>query len=75
MKTIACSVLVDEDRKAVVQLPRQIAPGQHDLVVVIDEQAAKPVMDPLQGFPTIRLDHWPEDLSLRREDMYGDDGR
>ncbi len=75
MKTIECNVLVDEDRKTVVQLPAEISPGQHRLVVVIDEPAQQPDGDPLEGFPTIKLDHWPEDLSLRREDMYGDDGR
>ena len=26
-------------------------------------------------FPVISVEKWPEDLSLRREDMYGDDGR
>ena len=26
-------------------------------------------------FPVDDLGPWPEDLSLRREDMYGDDGR
>lgn len=26
-------------------------------------------------FPVISVGNWPEDLSLRREDMYGDDGR
>lgn len=26
-------------------------------------------------FPVINVGKWPEDLSLRREDMYGDDGR
>jgi len=26
-------------------------------------------------FPVDHVGHWPEDLSLRREDMYGDDGR
>ena len=25
--------------------------------------------------PVISVGKWPEDLSLRREDMYGDDGR
>ena len=25
--------------------------------------------------PTMSVGKWPEDLSLRREDMYGDDGR
>jgi hypothetical protein len=26
-------------------------------------------------FPVISVGKWPEGLSLRREDMYGDDGR
>jgi len=29
----------------------------------------------LMDFPVDDLGPWPEDLSLRREDMYGDDGR
>ena len=36
------------------------------------EQHAK--RKPLE-FPVISVGKWPEDLSLRREDMYGDDGR
>jgi hypothetical protein len=27
------------------------------------------------NFPVISIGEWPEDLSLRREDMYDDDGR
>ena len=27
------------------------------------------------NFPVISVGRWPEDLSLRREDLYGDDGR
>ena len=26
-------------------------------------------------FPVVSVGEWPTDLSLRREDMYGDDGR
>jgi hypothetical protein len=36
------------------------------------KRAAK--REPLD-FPVISVGQWPEDLSLRREDMYGDDGR
>lgn len=75
MTTIECSVLVDEDRKTVLQLPDEVAPGRHRLVVVVDQETPWPVSDPLEGFPTIEVDHWPEGLPLRREDMYGDDGR
>ena len=36
------------------------------------EQHAK--REPLD-FPVISVGKWPEDLSLRREELYGDDGR
>jgi hypothetical protein len=26
-------------------------------------------------FPVVRIDDWPENLNLSREEMYGDDGR
>ncbi|MCG5516403.1 MULTISPECIES: DUF2281 domain-containing protein [unclassified Ectothiorhodospira] len=29
----------------------------------------------LQDFPVDHIDHWPEDLGLSRDDLYGDDGR
>ncbi len=37
--------------------------------------AAQPVQDDLSDFPVDNLGPWPEHLSLRREDIYGDDGR
>ena len=57
IKTIECNVLVDEDRKAVVQLPAEIAPGQHRLVVVVDEQTPKPVIE-TAARPARRLRAW-----------------
>ena len=29
----------------------------------------------VSDFPVISVGRWPENLSLRREDLYGDDGR
>lgn len=29
----------------------------------------------MADFPVISVGKWPDELSLRREDMYGDDGR
>jgi hypothetical protein len=37
--------------------------------------AKQPVRREPLDFPVISVGKWPEDLSLRREDMYGDDGR
>lgn len=38
-------------------------------------QAKKKTRHELLNFPVISVGRWPGRLSLRREDMYGDDGR
>ncbi len=38
-------------------------------------QPERPAQRKPLDFPVISVGKWPEDLSLRREDMYGDDGR
>jgi len=38
-------------------------------------QAKQPTRRKPLNFPVISVGKWPEDLSPRREDMYGDDGR
>lgn len=80
MKTIEITATVTEDGKLTVQLPSDIPPGEHQIVLVIDE---KPVPEksstqkkrPPLDFPVIHVGSWPANLSLRREDMYDDDGR
>ena len=52
------------------------AAGEHEVVVVLEERkedgARRSI---LEGFPTYDLGPWPEGLTLRREEIYGDDGR
>jgi hypothetical protein len=80
MKTIETIATVTADGKITVQLPPDIPAGEHRVVVMIDEQPlpkkteTKEKRLPLD-FPVIHVGSWPENLSLRREDMYGDDGR
>jgi hypothetical protein len=38
-------------------------------------QVSLPTQRPPLEIPVFDLGPWPEDLSLRREDMYGDEGR
>jgi NADPH-dependent 2,4-dienoyl-CoA reductase/sulfur reductase-like enzyme len=45
------------------------------VVVLIDDHVALPEARPLYDFPVIHVGAWPADLSLRREDLYGDEGR
>jgi hypothetical protein len=76
MKTIETTIEVDVGHRATIQLPADISPGVHPVVMVIDEQTvARPASRSLTDFPVIDVGPWPEGLSLRREDMYGDDGR
>jgi hypothetical protein len=42
-------------------------------VLVVEEPV--PARTPKPPFPVIDIGPWPTDLSLRREDMDGDDGR
>jgi len=82
MKTIETDITVMPDGKAVVELrlPFAISPGKHRAVVMVDEGGADdrreatiaqlPVEMPIHDFGP-----WPADLSLRREDLYGDHGR
>ena len=75
MKTIDTTATVTDDNTLTVKVTPDISPGQHRVVLVIDERPAPTRMRPLSSFPVISVGEWPEDLSLRREDMYGDDGR
>ena len=87
MRTIETTAWVAEDGTLTIQVPPDIPPGNHAVVVVIEEQAA-PVAenepDPeasarleefIKNWPVHDLGPWPENLSLRREDMYDDWGR
>ncbi len=80
MKTISVTGTVTPEGKVTLQLPADIPAGEHEFLVVIDEKSlsekpqTKKKLPPLD-FPVIHVGSWPENLSLRREDMYGDWGR
>ncbi|MFN6501746.1 MAG: hypothetical protein RMX65_032815 [Nostoc sp. DedQUE01] len=80
MKAIETIATVTKDGKITAQLPLYIPEGEHHVVIVIDEN---PLPEEVQSkekrlplnFPVHNCGLWPENLSLRREDMYGDWGR
>lgn len=39
------------------------------------KKAAAGDADPIAWLPRFHLTKWPEDFPMRREDLYGDDGR
>ena len=75
MKTIELTATVGPDRTLTIQLPPDVTPGEHRVVVVIEETITPRAPRPALNFPVHDVGPWPENLSLRREDMYGDDGR
>lgn len=76
MKAIETVALVGDDRKVTVQLPADVTPGTHLLVVVIGE----PLTNSRRNWT---INDWPvheggltdPNFAMRREELYGDSGR
>jgi hypothetical protein len=76
MRTLELIGQVERGGQLTVQLPSDIPPGEHQMVLVIDERPLTPSeTHSLDDFPVDDYGPWPERLSLRREDMYGKWGR
>ncbi len=73
MRALEVTIKVEHDGTMQVQSPVDLPPGTHAAVLVVDQPV--PARPPKPPFPVIDVGPWPSDLSLRREDMYGDDGR
>ena len=71
MKTISTRAVIGPDRLLTVQLPTDVTPGEHEVVIVLNGVAGQV---PVLSAP---YDMAPIDPSFtyRREDLYGDDGR
>ena len=54
--------------------PGQVPPGEHEAAITVAplQRPGKPFT--MENFP-IHDGPWDDSISLRREDMYGDDGR
>ena len=73
MRALEVTITVEQDGTMQVQSPVDLPPGTHAAVLVVDQPS--PARPPKPPFPVIDVGPWPSDLSLRRKDMYGDDGR
>lgn len=72
MRTIETTATITEDGQLILQVPPDLAPGQHRVVVVIDEQSA-----PIPQRSSLQFSAYPvglasPTLTFRREDLYGD---
>jgi hypothetical protein len=75
MKSITYIATVSNERKTTIALPDDIPPGVYTLRVYIEEQTPQISENPFQDAPTVRAWDRLKAVSLRRKDIYGDDGR
>jgi hypothetical protein len=78
MKSIETIATVTKDGKITAQLPLDIPEGEHQVVIVIDEQPLGEKAEIKQKHPPLKFSAYPvglvsESLTFRREDLYADD--
>jgi hypothetical protein len=75
MRSFETTATVAPDGTLTVQVPPDVTPGIHQILLVIDDESRETRERQLGAFPVISVGAWPPDLSLRRENTYGDAGR
>jgi hypothetical protein len=75
MRTVETIATVTPDSSLTVRVPLDVTPGTHRIVLVIDDESREARERWLGAFPVVSVGAWPADVSLHREDMYGDSGR
>jgi hypothetical protein len=73
MKAIETTATVTTEGKITVQLPPDIPPGEHKIVLVIDEQSVADCKRLPLKFSAYPVGLVKESFTLRREDLYGND--
>lgn len=76
MQTIETTAVIGDDRRLSVQLPPGVAPGEHRVVLVIGEVVQEPCKPwTMEDWPTHDAGLIDSKFTMRREELYGDDGR
>ena len=75
MKVIETTIYVAPSAPSPDLRKVDLPPGKYRVVVIASETPAPEGPRPPLDLPVLDVGPWPEGLSLRREDMYGDDGR
>ncbi len=76
MTVIATRITVSPDGAISTSIP--LPAGEYEAAITVHDQPVRqlPTLPfDVDALPVHDLGPWPEGLSLRREDMYGDDGR
>ena len=77
MSDVRARIHVDADHTITGVAPPDVPPGDHEITITVARPGRQSAKKPfaVNDLPEHDLGPWPEGLSLRREDMYGDDGR
>ena len=78
MTSIQLTATVSPEGKLIAQLPPGIEPGEHQIVLVIDEAQAMHTAQNGKRSKALRVlkwNAWPANSTFRREELYGDEGR
>jgi hypothetical protein len=73
MRTIEATATIRPDRTLTVQVPPDIAPGDHHIVVIIDEQPMVQAPRPPLQFAAYPVGLTAPERTLRREELYDDE--
>jgi hypothetical protein len=78
MKSIETIATVTKDGKITAQLPLDIAEGEHQVVIVIDEKLLTEETENKEKKTPLKFSAYPvglvsESLTFRREDLYAND--
>lgn len=75
MLTVQVEAIVDEHGRLEADVSGRMPAGKHRVSITIPEpETPKPGTFRIEDFPMNEYP-WDDSVSLRREDMYGDDGR
>ena len=72
MRTIEMRAMISDEGTFTVQVPPDIAPGHHHIVVIIDEQPAVQAPRPPLQFAAYPVGLTAPERTLRREELYDD---
>ncbi|MBI3966857.1 MAG: hypothetical protein HY329_14590 [Chloroflexi bacterium] len=75
MRTIQAVGHVTPEGTLTVPVPPDIAPGEHQVVIMIDGPTGRRKQRAPLNIPADDFGPWPEGLTLRREDLYDEWGR
>ena len=73
MPVVHAKIRVAEDGSISGKAPRELPPGEYQAPIAVPEPKPKPKRRRLD-LPLHDV-HWDDSVSLRREDIYGPDGR